>query len=166
MLDVEPYISVNAGFGDAWSAAQLVEYTNGAVVTPMGKLRAANGHPKPYGVKYWNIGNEAWGDWQFGAMSLAQFEFKHNMFAEAMRGVDPSIKLVASGAMPDTMTGSKQSLRLGGKMIPEPLSPSDWTGGLLLHCLDNLDMVSEHFYNYAGTRFDLTKGAQCRWIRT
>jgi alpha-N-arabinofuranosidase len=160
LLDVEPYISVNAGFGDAWSAAQLVEYTNGAVTTPMGKLRAANGHPKPYGVKYWNIGNEAWGDWQFGAMSLRQFEFKHNMFAEAMRGVDPSIKLVASGAMPDTMTGSKQSLRFGTKLIPEPLSPADWTGGLLLHCLDNLDMVSEHFYNYAATRFDLAKGAQ------
>jgi len=47
LLDVEPYITVNAGFGDAWSAAELVEYTNGAVTTPMGKWRAANGHPQP-----------------------------------------------------------------------------------------------------------------------
>ena len=30
LLDVEPYITVNAGFGDAWSAAELVEYANGA----------------------------------------------------------------------------------------------------------------------------------------
>ena len=42
LIDVEPYITVNAGFGDAWSAAQLVEYANGSVDTPMGKLRAQN----------------------------------------------------------------------------------------------------------------------------
>ncbi|HYL98419.1 MAG TPA: alpha-N-arabinofuranosidase [Blastocatellia bacterium] len=160
LLDVEPYITVNAGFGDAWSAAQLVEYTNGAVTTPMGRLRATNGHRQPYDVKYWGIGNEAWGDWQFGAMPLSQFVVKHNMFAEAMRRVDPTIKLIASGAMPDAMTGSKQSLRFGSKLIPDPLGPADWTGGLLLHCLDNIDLVSEHFYSYANTRFDLAQGKQ------
>jgi len=160
LLDVEPYITVNAGFGDAWSAAQLVEYTNGAATTPMGRMRAASGHPQPYAVKFWGIGNEAWGDWQFGAMSLAQFAVKHNMFAEAMRRVDPTIKLIASGAMPDAMAGSKQALRFGGKIIPDPLSPADWTGGLLLHCLENTDLVSEHFYSYANTRFDLAKREQ------
>jgi alpha-L-arabinofuranosidase len=45
LLGVDPYITVNAGFGDAWSARELVEYTNGAATTPMGKWRAANGHP-------------------------------------------------------------------------------------------------------------------------
>jgi alpha-L-arabinofuranosidase len=160
LLGVDPYITVNAGFGDAWSAAQLVEYVNGAVTTPMGRLRAANGHPEPYAVKYWGIGNEAWGDWQFGAMPLSQFVHKHNMFAEAMLAVDPTIKLVASGAMPDTMTGSKQSLRFGTKLIPEPLSPADWTGGMFLHCLDAMDLMSEHFYSYTKTRFDLAKGDQ------
>jgi alpha-N-arabinofuranosidase len=158
LLDVEPYITVNAGLGDAWSAAQYVEYTNGAVSTPMGRLRAANGHPEPYGVRFWGVGNEAWGDWQFGAMSLPQFVVKHNMFAKAMRRVDPTIQLVASGAMPDAMTGSKQSQRISGKVIPEPLSAADWTGGLLLHCLENMDQISEHFYSYANRRFDLTKG--------
>lgn len=113
LLDVEPYITVNAGTGDARSAAQYVEYANGAVSTPMGKLRADNGHPEPYGVKFWGIGNEMWGlTYQYGAMTLRQFEFKHNEFAKAMRKVDPTILLLASGAMPDTMTGSRQSLRL------------------------------------------------------
>ena len=73
LLDVEPYITVNAGFGDAWSAKELVEYTNGPVTTPMGKWRAANGHPKPCNVKFWGIGNEPWGDYQMGAMSTEQF---------------------------------------------------------------------------------------------
>jgi alpha-N-arabinofuranosidase len=160
LLDVEPYITVNAGFGDAWSAAALVEYCNGDGSTPMGKLRAANGHPKPYDVKFWGVGNEAWGDWQFGAMSLTQFEYKHNQFAKAMRKVDPAIKLIASGAMPDTMTGSKQSLRFGTNLVPAYLSPGDWTGGLLKNCFDNFDLISEHFYNYGNTHFSLAEGKQ------
>jgi alpha-L-arabinofuranosidase len=160
LLGVDPYITVNAGFGDAWSAAQLVEYCNGDVSTQMGQLRAANGHPEPYGVKLWGIGNEPWGDWQFGAMPLAQYVFKHNAFAKAMRRIDPSITLVAGGAMPDTMTGSKQALRFGKTLIPEPLSAADWTGGLILHSLDYMDQISEHYYSYATTRFDLDKGAQ------
>jgi alpha-N-arabinofuranosidase len=160
LLDVEPYLTVNAGFGDAWSAAQLVEYANGSVDTPMGALRAANGHPEPYGVEYWGVGNEAWGGWQFGAMVLEQFVHKHNQFARAMRRVDPSIVLIGSGAMPDHMTQSKQSLRLGDTLIAEPLGPADWTGGLFLHCLDNMDMTSEHFYSYARTRFDLEAADQ------
>ena len=161
LLDVEPYVAVNAGTGDAWSAAQYVEYTNGDAGTPMGKWRAANGHPKPYRVKFWGIGNEMWGiSYQFGAMKPAQFAFKHNEFAKAMRKVDPSIVLIASGAMPDTMTGSKESLNLGPDLVPKYLSPEDWDGMLLSQCFDNFDLISEHYYNYGGTHFSLAEGRQ------
>jgi alpha-N-arabinofuranosidase len=161
LVDVEPYITVNAGFGDAWSARDYVEYCNGAPTTLMGHLRAANGHREPYHVKFWGIGNEAWGfSYQFGAMKLSQFEFKHNAFAEAMRSIDPTIKLIGSGAMADTMTGSKEALNLGASLIPKPLGPADWTGGLFAHCLENMDMISEHFYNYGATHYDLSKAQQ------
>jgi alpha-N-arabinofuranosidase len=146
LLGVDPYITVNAGFGDAWSARELVEYTNGAATTPMGKWRAENGHPQPYGVKLWGVGNEPWGDYQMGAMSLPQFELKHNQFAKAMRKVDPSIKLIAGGAMPDVMEGADQARRINGQYVPDYLSAADWTGQMLLNCLDNIDMVSEHYY--------------------
>ena len=158
LLDVEPYVTVNGGFGDAWSAAQLVEYANGAVTTPMGKLRAANGHAEPYGVKFWGVGNEPWGEWQLGFMPVAQWVLKHNMFAKAMRKVDPTIKLIAAGAMPDAMTGSKQAKRLNGQIVPDYLSPGDWSGNLLAHCLDNMDLLSEHFYSTSGQRTDLENG--------
>ena len=146
LLGVDPYITVNAGFGDAWSARELVEYTNGAASTPMGKWRAANGHPEPYSVKLWGVGNEPWGDYQMGSMSLPQFELKHNLFAREMRKVDPSIKLIAGGAMPDVMEGADQSRRINGQYVPDYLSSADWTGQMLLNCLDNIDMVSEHYY--------------------
>jgi alpha-N-arabinofuranosidase len=161
LLGVEPYITVNAGTGDDWSAAELVEYCNGDASTPMGKQRAANGHPEPYHVKFWGVGNEAWGfSYQYGAMKLNQFEFKHNEFAKAMKKVDPTIKLIASGAMPDTMTGSKESLNLGTNLVPPYLSPADWTGGLLSNCFNNIDLISEHFYNYGNTHFSLAEGRQ------
>jgi len=161
LLGVEPYITVNAGTGDAWSAAEYVEYANGDLSTPMGKQRAANGHPAPYHVKFWGIGNEMWGiSYQYGAMKLNQFEYKHNQFAKAMKKVDPTIKLIACGAMPDTMTGSKESLSLGTNLVPPYLSSSDWTGGLLKNCFDNIDLLSDHFYNYGNTHFSLAAGKQ------
>ncbi len=155
LLGVDPYITVNAGFGDAWSARELVEYTNGAVTTPMGKWRAVNGHPQPYGVKLWGIGNEPWGDYQMGSMAVEQFALKHDQFAKAMRQVDPSIKLIAGGAMPDVMTGANQSKRIGGKFVPDYLSSADWSGYMLAHCLDNIDMLSEHYYSSSDMHTDL-----------
>jgi len=155
LLGVDPYITVNAGFGDAWSARDLVEYTNGAANTPMGKWRAANGHSEPYHVVFWGVGNEPWGDYQMGSMSLPQYELKHNVFAKEMRKIDPSIKLIAGGAMPDVMEGADQSRRINGQYVPDYLSSADWTGQMLLNCLDNIDMVSEHYYASGSEHTDM-----------
>jgi alpha-N-arabinofuranosidase len=157
LLGVEAFISVNAGFGDAHSAAELVEYVNGAPDTPMGKLRAANGHPAPYKVKWWGIGNEMYGPWQFGHMVLKQYVIKHNMFGKAMRAVDPTITLLATGATPDEMTVNGISLPVTGKVVADYGSEGDWSGGLLANCLDNIDVMSEHFYSYDQQRFDLSQ---------
>jgi len=158
LLGVDPYITVNAGFGDAWSARELVEYTNGAVTTPMGKGRMANGHPRPYNVKLWGIGNEPWGDYQMGSMSLPQFELKHNLFAKAMKSVDPTIKLIAGGAMPDVMEGANQAKRINGQYVPDYLSEADWSGQMLKNCLDNIDMLSEHYYASGAEHTDMKLG--------
>jgi alpha-L-arabinofuranosidase len=154
LLGVDPFISVNSGFGDAYSAAQLVEYANGAATTPMGRQRAANGHPQPYNIKWWGIGNEMYGSWQYGQMALDQYVFKHNMFGEAMRKVDPSIKLLATGATPEEMTIYGFALALTGKLVGEIGSKADWTFGLFTKCFEYTDIMSEHFYSYAGQRFD------------
>ncbi|HBF33529.1 TPA: alpha-N-arabinofuranosidase [Candidatus Sumerlaeota bacterium] len=159
LVNAEPYITVNSGLADARSAAEYVEYANSPATAEWGAKRAANGHPEPYKVKYWNIGNEMWGVYQYGYMPLYQYIYKQNLFAKVMRKVDPSILLIASGAMPDTMTGSKEALNLGDKLIPDYLGPADWTGALFLNCLDCMDMISEHYYNY-NTHFDLAQAKQ------
>jgi alpha-N-arabinofuranosidase len=61
MLGAQPYIAVSAmNNGDEQMAAEEVEYLNGSTTTPMGKIRAMNGHPLPYGVRFWGVGNEAY----------------------------------------------------------------------------------------------------------
>jgi alpha-N-arabinofuranosidase len=83
----EPLICVRWKNKKPEDAAAEVEYCNGSVDTRWGKLRAKNGHPEPYRVKYWQIGNEV-DDPAYAATVRA--------FAEAMKRVDPTIKLVSS----------------------------------------------------------------------
>ncbi|MHC4744707.1 MAG: hypothetical protein ACYS8Z_22560 [Planctomycetota bacterium] len=84
LLDAEPYIAVNTGKGSVEDAGAEVEYCNGSTDTPMGKWRAENGSKKPFGVKFWAVGNEMYGGWQLGHMPLADYVKKHNKVAEAM----------------------------------------------------------------------------------
>jgi len=56
-VDAEPLICVSFGDGPE-NAGRMVEYLNGSPDTEWGKKRAANGHLEPYGVKYWQVGNE------------------------------------------------------------------------------------------------------------
>ena len=153
IIGVEPYVTVNAGLGDANSAAEEVEYLNGPPGSEWGAKRAANGHPAPYGVRFWNIGNEPYGWWQIGKTTLDYFMMKHNEFAAAMRAVDPSIVLIGSGAMPDQMhprdTKENPSLE---SIRPKFGTEEDWTGGLLAKAWGNFDGLSEHWYDRAEKR--------------
>jgi alpha-N-arabinofuranosidase len=156
LIGVDPYITVNAGFGDSHSAAEEVEYLNGSVNTHMGAQRARNGHPEPYHVVFWNIGNEPYGSWQHGHTDLRYFVLKHNEFAKAMRAVDPSITLLASGAMPDEMTveGQPRTMGIADPQVRFGDAQADWTGGLLAHSFGNFDGLTEHWYSRVGKRFD------------
>jgi alpha-N-arabinofuranosidase len=158
LIDVEPYITVNAGFGDAHSAAEEVEYMNGSVNTRLGALRARNGHPNPYHIKFWNIGNEPYGVWQLGRTDLKYYVLKHNEFAKAMREVDPSITLLGSGNMLEAMdlTGEMRVKDLDNLNALEG-TPQDWTGGLLEHSWGNFDGITQHWYARSGRHFDLEK---------
>jgi alpha-L-arabinofuranosidase len=93
----EPMICVNAGNGTAEEAAAWVEYCNGGVDTPMGRLRAENGHPEPYDVRYWEIGNEIYGHWQVGWTTPGGNADRYRRFREAILAVDPTIDLLGCG---------------------------------------------------------------------
>jgi len=122
LLDADPYITVNSGLGIVQTAVEELQYTNASATTPMGELRAQHGHAEPYRVHFWAIGNEMYGDWQLGHMSLEKYVKKNNEFAEAMRAVDPSIKLIAVGDV------------------------GPWSEGMLKNCAGHMGLMGEHFY--------------------
>ena len=66
------------------------------------RLRAQNGHPRPFGVKLWAVGNEMYGDWQLGHMPLDKYVAKHREVVDAMRAVDPTIRPVGVGSLSAT----------------------------------------------------------------
>jgi alpha-N-arabinofuranosidase len=94
----EPMICVNGGDGTPEEAARWIAYCNGPVDSPGGRLRAAHGHPEPFGVRHWEAGNELWGRWQVRWTTPAGYVDRFREFARAMRAADPSITLYACGA--------------------------------------------------------------------
>lgn len=96
-IGCEPLICVNAGNGTPEEAARWVEYCNGSPNTPQGRRRAENGHPEPYNVRYWEIGNELWGDWQIGHCTREEYAERYRRFVQAMKAVDPTIEVIACG---------------------------------------------------------------------
>jgi alpha-N-arabinofuranosidase len=98
ILGTEPYLATNVGSGTAEEAAAWVEYCNGPPDSTYGRMRAENGHPEPYHVRYWGVGNEIYGNWQYGHVDAETYARRCIEFAAAMRAVDPQIELVAVGA--------------------------------------------------------------------
>ena len=111
--------------GDPAEAAAWVRYAN---IT------------KGYGVKYWEIGNELYGNGEYGSAWETDLHSDHSppaygtnaaQFIAQMKAVDSSIKvgvvLTAPGAWPDGQ------------------SP-DWNSGVLAACGSKIDFVIVHWY--------------------
>jgi alpha-N-arabinofuranosidase len=133
-VGAEPLIVINIGTPQ-WNrgvmdndflqeALDWIQYCNGPADSRWGKIRAANGHPEPYRVKYWEIDNETW---PLGAETYAKWV---DRFAPAMRKADPSIKLAACGS------GGYGN---GGNGLA-------WNRVLIERCAEKIDYLSIHHY--------------------
>ncbi len=97
MTGSEPYLCFNVGSGTPTEALEWLEYCNGKENTTVAAQRAANGHPEPYNVRYWSIGNENWGcggnyDAETYAREYARYATYLNRFAEGSK-----VEFVACG---------------------------------------------------------------------
>jgi len=97
VLGTEPFICVNMGSGTMDEAQAWVEYCNGTGNTSWANLRRQHGHPEPYRVRYWGLGNEMYGGWQIGNMNAHDYVKKARAFAMVMKRTDPSIELIGCG---------------------------------------------------------------------
>ena len=97
LLNTEPYISGNVGSGTVQELADWVQYANFDAKSPMSDLRRKNGQDKAWGVKFWGIGNEAWGCG--GNMTPEHYADVYRTFVTFMNNT-PTTRLtrIASGA--------------------------------------------------------------------
>lgn len=94
----EVMMAVNLGTRGVEDARNLVEYCNFPGGTKYSDLRRANGFEKPFGIKYWCLGNEMDGPWQIGHKTAREYGRLAAEAGKVMKWTDPSIQLVACGS--------------------------------------------------------------------
>ena len=127
-LNAEPIIVINTGHRYSASpqnqyiqeAKDWVEYCNGPSISTWGAVRTANGHPEPYNVKYWEMGNEVW-----LTRTASQYVSFLKAFVPALKAVDSSITIIACGG-----SDFDQS----------------WNKTVIDQCADLIDYLSPHHY--------------------
>lgn len=130
-VGAEPFLVINDGSGTPEEAARWVAYCNAPAETKMGSKRAGNGHPEPYHVRLWGLGNEVWGEWQVGHTDAEGYVQRIKPFISAMRTADPEIELVAVGL----------------DMLPnDPHGAESWNRTVLEGIGDQMDYLSFHIY--------------------
>lgn len=134
LIGSEPVLTINMGTGSAKEAAEWVEYCNGDTNTTFGAMRAANGHPEPYNVKTWFVGNEQFGNWQDGHVDAETYARRYLEFSRAMLAVDPGLYLPAVGVPSDQY--------------------SHWNRRILEIAGDEMDVLSFHWYSIRTMSWD------------
>ena len=132
--------------GTVQGAADWVEYCNSPADgsnpgggTDWAALRAANGHKEPYGVKYWELGNE---ETYPGFEDYAQ---RVNTYSGAMRAIDPTIELgvISSGTGLDAVYGQQAWL--------------DYRTLMLERAGDSFEFWTQHLHTPGGGSLNLVR---------
>jgi alpha-N-arabinofuranosidase len=144
-LGAEPIVVGNVGSGTVEEMADWWTYMNHEGPGPMADLRAEHGHPEPWNVRYWGVGNESWGCG--GQMRPQYYADRYRRFAEYLRpqfGVEPF--RIAAGPSGDDYEWTRTLMAEAGGMI------------------DGLDL---HHYTIAGTWADkgsATDFTEAEWM--
>jgi alpha-L-arabinofuranosidase len=130
LIGAESFVCVNGGTGTLQEAANWVEYCNREKGTYYSDLRRKYGNEKPYGIKYWALGNEVDGPWQM-AQKNAEDYVKWALQAQKMMNiVDKNIKFIGSGA---------------SNYTPK-MEWIDWNDYILENMSGKIDYISVHRY--------------------
>lgn len=113
MDELDPYVQ---------DALDLIEFANGDVNSPWGKVRADMGHPEPFNLKYIGIGNEQWGP---------EYIKRYKVFEKAIKEQYPNIVIISgSGPFPDGEYfeyGMEELTKLNAEIVDEHYyRPPEW----------------------------------------
>ncbi len=142
LLGTEPYLSTNIGSGTVQEVIDWVQYVNFSGKSPMSDLRRKNGRDKPWNVKFWCVGNEAWGCG--GNMRPEYYADQYRKYATFMSGWSNETRImrIASGASDNNYQWTEILM----KNIPPNM-----LGGLALH---HYSLIS---WDHKGSSTDFTE---------
>jgi alpha-N-arabinofuranosidase len=86
-IGAQPQVALNLGSGTPEEAAAWVRYVDDHWSTHSGLL--------------WELGNELWGNWNLGYPTRDQLAGRTAEFSKAIHAVDPTARLIATGADPE-----------------------------------------------------------------
>ena len=105
MNDLNPYVQ---------DALDLIEFANGSVETPWGRIRSEMGHPKPFNLKLIGVGNEQWGP---------EYLERYKVFEKAIKSKYPAMTIVSgAGPFPEGdyfEYGTKELKKLNAQIVDE-----------------------------------------------
>jgi alpha-L-arabinofuranosidase len=101
LIGAQPQIALNLGTGTPEEAAAWVKYVNEHWGDRSGGL-------------LWELGNELWGTFQSGYPTLDFIAARTKLFSDAVRAVDPRIRLIGTGGDPDSYA------RWNAAQLPNP----------------------------------------------
>ncbi|MEP6547706.1 MAG: alpha-L-arabinofuranosidase C-terminal domain-containing protein [Gammaproteobacteria bacterium] len=128
MIGADAYINGNLGTGSPREMAEWLQYMTSDKLTALTAERARNGHPAPWKIAYFAVGNEAWGcGGQMTAEHYADLFRQYANFLKAPVGARPTI--VASGGNDDDTT---------------------WTDVLASRVHQDMGAISFHYYTLPG----------------
>jgi alpha-L-arabinofuranosidase len=87
LVGAEPLICLNANSATVEQIIEEIEYCNGPADSRWGRVRAEMGHPAPFNVRYWQLGNEQAGE---------EYERRMVEYAQAIRSRHLDLRLLAS----------------------------------------------------------------------
>lgn len=130
LLGTEPYLAANVGSGTVQNHIDWVNYVNHPGGSPMAELRKKNGREKPWNVKIWGVGNEAWGCG--GNMTADFYSNIYRQYATFMTSWtnDSQLYRIGSGASGDDYAWTESLM----KNIPHNL-----LSGVALHHYSVID---------------------------
>lgn len=104
LVGAKPWFNINMLSGTVRETREWVEYVNRETATTLAEERATNGHPEPFNVEYWGIGNESWaGGGNYTAEGYANEYRKHTsampLFGAGLPWTTPTqeLKMIAVG---------------------------------------------------------------------
>ena len=116
-VGAEPMITANVGTAPPSEAGDWVDYCNAGTDKRWGAERARNGRERPYGTRYWFVGNEMWNYWEPGWCSAKEYAGRFLAHAKEMRKRDAGLELIAVGLPQDTNQWNRTVLEEAGEEI-------------------------------------------------